>query len=293
MSFTHIKREFYPFFNSPVWVNNPARKVNGGIIVEGTLLRNGAIIRQSDLMMISSDAGDVCPVRDWPVDAFRDIAARLNDKEFPCLFARHAWKSETLLFGLVSEDDTTADLVTVMQSLVTRTHQLPEEERLYSPLLLIFQRHDLNSLEEAQRFGWEQLQRLNDNDTQDWPSHIPHSPEDSAWSFCFGGTEFFFNVSSPGHSQLRSRNLGKRVVFIVNPRAHFDILASQKDPKGIKIREKIRTRVCNYNNGYVPSELGFYGDTGSLEWKQYQLGEPGALNPSQCPLRIHKEKKPQ
>lgn len=151
----------------------------------------------------------------------------------------------------------------------------------------------LNSLEEAQRFGWQQLQSLHDHDTRDWPSHIPHSPEDSAWSFCFGGTEFFFNVSCPGHSQLRSRNLGKRAVFIVNPRAHFDILASQNDPKGIKIREKIRTRVCNYNNGYVPSELGFYGDAGSLEWKQYQLGEPGALNPLRCPLRIRKEKKSQ
>ena len=121
--------------------------------MEGALLRNGAIIRQSDLMMISSDAGDVCPVRDWPVDAFRDIAAKLNDRDFPCLFARHAWKSETLLFGLVSEENTTADLVALMQSLVARTHQLPEEERLYSPLLLIFQRRNLNSLEEAQRFG--------------------------------------------------------------------------------------------------------------------------------------------
>ena len=77
-----------------------------------------------------------------------------------CLFARHAWKSETLLFGLVSEENTTADLVALMQSLVARTHQLPEEERLYSPLLLIFQRRNLNSLEEAQRFGWQQLHLL-------------------------------------------------------------------------------------------------------------------------------------
>lgn len=261
--------------------------------MEGTLLRSGTIIRQSDLMMINNDTGDVCPARDWPIDAFRDVAARLSDKDFPCLFARHAWKSQTLLFGLVSEDNTTADLVSVMQSLVTRTHQLPEEDRLYSPLLLIFQHRNLESLEEAQRFGWQQLQCLHDNDTHNWPLHIPQSPEESAWSFCFGGIEFFFNVSSPGHSQIRSRNLGKRAVFIVNPRAHFDILASQNDPKGIKIREKIRTRVCHYNNGYVPSELGFYGDSGSLEWKQYLLTEPGALNPSQCPLHIRKEKAPQ
>ena len=96
--------------------------------MEGSLLRNGAIIRQSDLMMISRDAGAVCPVRDWPVDLFRDIASRRNDSDFPCLFARHSRKSGTLLFGLVSEDNTTADRVAVIQSLVARTHQLPEEE---------------------------------------------------------------------------------------------------------------------------------------------------------------------
>lgn len=261
--------------------------------MEDTLLRNGAIIRQSDMAMISRDTEHVCPDRNGQIDGFRDVVARLSDRDFPCLFARHAWKSETLLFGLIGEENTTADLVAVMKSLTIRTRQLPEAERLYSPLLMIFERRGLNSFEAAQKFGWQQLQALHDHDTHDWPSHIPLNPDDSAWSFCFGGTEFFFNISCPGHNQLRSRNLGKRAVFVVNPRAHFDILASQNDPKGIKIRENIRTRVCNYNNGYVPFELGFYGDEGSLEWKQYQLSEPGSLNPSRCPLHIHKDKKPQ
>lgn len=260
--------------------------------MEGTLLWDETIFKQSDLMRISRDAGEVCPVRDWQTDGFRDVALRLEDKDFPCLFARHAWKSQTLLFGFVSVHNASANLVAIMQSFVQRTRRLPEEERLYSPLLLIFEQPGLDSLKEAQRFGWQQLQILHDSDPHDWPAHIPLNPQDSAWTFCFGGIEFFFNISCPGHSQIRSRNLGKRVVFVVNPRAHFDILASQHDPKGSKVREKIRNRVCDYNNGYLPSELGFYGNESSLEWKQYQLNEPGALNPERCPLHIRKEKSP-
>lgn len=260
--------------------------------MEDTRLWDETIFKQSDLMMISQDAAEVCPVRDWRIDGFRDIALRLADRDFPCLFARHAWKSKTLLFGFVSVHNTRAEFLSLMQRFAQRTRRLPEEERLYSPLLLIFEHPELDSLEEAQRFGWQQLQMLHDSDLHDWPAHIPLDPEDSAWSFCFSGIEFFFNISCPGHSRIRSRNLGKRVVFIVNPRAHFDILASQNDPKGIKVREKIRNRVCHYNNGYVPSELGFYGNESSLEWKQYQLSEPGALNPGRCPLRIRKEKSP-
>lgn len=258
--------------------------------MKNSLLRNGTIIGQSDLQMLNRDFEKVCPVNEWQIDGFRDIAARLEDKAFPCLFARHAWKSETLLFGLISEENRAADMVAIMQRFTERTKKVPEEERLYSPLLLIFERAGLDSLEEAQRFAWQQLQCLHDVDTHAWPAHIPDDPGESAWSFCFAGIELFFNVSCPGHTQLRSRNLGKRAVFIVNPRAHFDILASHNDPKGVRIREKIRTRVSHYNNGYVPAELGFYGQENSLEWQQYLLNEPGALNPASCPLHIHKDK---
>ncbi|RPE03644.1 YqcI/YcgG family protein [Candidatus Pantoea deserta] len=258
--------------------------------MDDVLFKTGTIIRQADLMMLSRDADSHCLMHDWKTEGFRDIAFRLADREFPCLFARHAWKSETLLFGLISQQATEKDLLAVMQQFVHRTKTLPEEARLYSPLILIFERSGLHTLAEAQQFAWQQLQFLHDNDTHSWPEHIPENPQDSAWSFCFGGVELFVNISCPGHSRLRSRNLGKRAVLIINPRPHFDILASQRDPKGIKIREKIRHRVCNYNNGYVPSELGFYGDENSLEWKQYQLDEPGALNLARCPLHIRKDK---
>ncbi|WP_233592523.1 YqcI/YcgG family protein [Erwinia psidii] len=242
-------------------------------------------------MMLHRDTAHPAVRYGWKLDGFSDIAARLEERHFPCLFARHAWKSESLLFGFISQQQTTSEMLSVMDLFVRRTQSLPEEERLYSPLIVIFEQSEFSSLAQAHRFAWQQLQMLHDHDPHPWPEHIPGSPGDSAWSFCFGGTELFINISCPGHIRLRSRNLGKRVVFVINPRPHFDILASQRDPKGIRIREKIRARVSDYNHGHVPAELGFYGDKDSLEWKQYQLNEPGSASFSGCPLHIHKEKK--
>ncbi|AXF74907.1 YqcI/YcgG family protein [Erwinia tracheiphila] len=255
------------------------------------LFNNGAILRQSDLMMLRRDVTNGTLHHGWKLDGFSDIADRLEGRHFPCLFARHAWKSESLLFGFISQQQTTSEMLAIMDLFVWRTRNLPEEERLYSPLIVIFEQSEFSSLDQAHRFAWQQLQMLHDHDAVPWPAHIPNSPEDSAWSFCFGGVELFINISCPGHIRLRSRNLGKRVVFVVNPRPHFDILASHRDPKGIKIREKIRAQVRDYNQGYVPAELGFYGDANNLEWKQYQLHEPGSASFSGCPLHIRKEKR--
>lgn len=254
---------------------------------------SGTILKQSDLIMLQKDITNSAMCNDWKLDGFSDIADILGGRHFPCFFARHAWKSESLLFGFISQQQTTNEMLSLMKLFVRRTQSLPEEERLYSPLIIIFEQSEFSSLEEAHRFAWQQLQILHDHDAHPWPAHIPGSPGDSAWSFCFGGTELFINISCPGHVRLRSRNLGKRMVFVVNPRPHFDILASHHDPKGIKIREKIRARVSDYNHGYVPAELGFYGDENSLEWKQYQLHEPGSARFSGCPLHINKEKRSQ
>nr|WP_240116335.1 YqcI/YcgG family protein [Erwinia endophytica] len=228
---------------------------------------------------------------DWRLEGFKDISDRLNDSDFPCLFGRHAWKINSLLFTFVSHQEMLHNMLESMRAFIDRTHNTRPEERLYSPLVMIFEPSDFESLDAAHLFAWQRLQEMHDGDLHSWPDAIPDSPDDSAWSFCFGGTELFINISCPGHKRFRSRNLGQRVVFIINPRAHFDILASHQDIKGIKVREKIRMRVRNYNNGHIPDELGFYGDENNLEWKQYQLREPGAAEFSRCPLHIHKEKK--
>ncbi|MBR7059390.1 MAG: YqcI/YcgG family protein [Neisseriaceae bacterium] len=50
----------------------------------------------------------------------------------------------------------------------------------------------------------------------------------------------------------------------------------------------MRKRVSEYNNGIIPSELGFFGDANNLEWKQYTLSEPNTKNLEKCPFKVIK-----
>ncbi|QII38857.1 YqcI/YcgG family protein [Rouxiella badensis] len=255
--------------------------------MENGLLANGEMVKQADLRMIGHDIGKFTGEIDWRVEAFFDISLCMNDPLFPCLFARNAWKSEALNFAFVSTSSTQVDVISALKAFVHRTKTVKEEDRLYSPLLMVFEQTGFQNLRQEHEFAWQRIQEMHDGDPQTWPDAIPTDPQSNEWSFCFGGIELFINISCPSHLQLRSRNLGQHVVFVINPRAHFDIVASHKDVKGVKVREKIRRRVCNYNNGYLPKALGFYGDEHNLEWKQYQMNEPGSADFSRCPLHIH------
>ncbi len=75
---------------------------------------------------------------------------------------------------------------------------------------------------------------------------------------------------------------------IINPRENFDLVASIETRSGQLIRNKIRSRVVSFNNSPISDDLGFYGDNGNLEWKQYQLKEDGIDRPAQCPFKSNK-----
>lgn len=99
--------------------------------------------------------------------------------------------------------------------------------------------------------------------------------------------QLFINISSSKHLKYKSRNLGKDICLVINPRQIFDVVAPLNKAKGIKIRQKIRERVEAYNGFPAPKELGFFGDKDNLAWKQYQLCEEGGLENIKCPLSIH------
>ncbi|WP_218883679.1 YqcI/YcgG family protein [Burkholderia guangdongensis] len=105
------------------------------------------------------------------------------------------------------------------------------------------------------------------------------------WSFCFNGIQLFVNISSADHKILRSRNLGRHLTLVINPRENFDAVASVHTRSGRLVRERIRSRIAEFNGGLLPPELGFYGDADNREWQQYQLHEEGIEKPARCPFR--------
>lgn len=137
----------------------------------------------------------------WVEKSYADITEKLSNASFPCLFGRHAWKLETILFSFISKENRASDIISSFSELTNVTKIKKEEERLYSPLLCIFEETKFNSIEKEQSFAWEQLQILHDNDISVWPDSIPEDPERSEWTFCFNDIELFINISCPGHKK--------------------------------------------------------------------------------------------
>jgi uncharacterized protein len=221
------------------------------------------------------------------VAAFKEFNEVLSDVAFPCLFGRRAWKDKTnkVLFCDRIEN---GGFEHFKQGLIDYTEFVKNtrvDDRLFVPLI-VFVNGLLDAPKAHHLVAWQLLQYLLDTDNKSWPSNISLNPDDPLWCFCFNEVQLFFNISTPAHRVLRSRCLSSCLTLVVNPRENFDVVANSQEKSGQLIRQKIRERVREYNGGFVPTELGFFGHHDNFEWKQFQLGEHGLPRPVKCPLRI-------
>ena len=104
---------------------------------------------------------------------------------------------------------------------------------------------------------------------------------------CFDGMQLFVNMSCPAHDKRKSRNLGKYLAFIVNPRERFDIVAPDS-PEGWRVRNIIRSRCAAYDGQPHAPELGSY-QKGEIEWSQYGLSDVNGQPASTCPFEQRKD----
>jgi uncharacterized protein len=243
-------------------------------------LHEGAQISFSDLDSTS-----------WQYEALSDFNARVEDDTFPCLFSKKAFKRGSLLylFCRKRQGNKFIDLLLGLLEYTQFVRETPLSERLFSPLI-VFLSDELRGDGESQHdMGWSALNWLHRYDPMPWPKGVPIDPQEPEWCFCFNGVQLFVNMSSGDHKQLRSRNLGRQLKFVINPRENFDSVASAHTKSGRLVRQRIRSRISTYNNGFVPQELGFYGEKDNLEWTQYQLSEEGLPRPDICPFRTTRQ----
>ncbi|AIR90726.1 YqcI/YcgG family protein [Pseudomonas cremoricolorata] len=221
----------------------------------------------------------------WTCTALRQLRARLADPAFPCLFGRKAVAAQTCHLVFARAGALAADIANGLRSYVELLQPIALKQRIGNPLLVFLQTEPDSDLADQQSLAWGVLQQVHRLDPYPWPDEVARDPHDTQWAFCFNGMPLFINMSFPGHVRMRSRNLGPHTVFVINPRESFDEVASAHSESGRRIRERIRQRVADYNDGTIPASLGFFGAADNYEWQQYQLQEPGSLNPQRCPFR--------
>lgn len=228
----------------------------------------------------------------WGHSVLNDLTHTLSDDNaFPCTFARHAFKSGQLHYLFTgSPFDKQARLRVRKGLLQYLTHMdgLSGIEESMQALIIFFE-PDVSPLsaDAYHQRAWMIMQDWIDHDPLPWPQDIPLDPNMSFWSLCFRGVPLFVNVSSPAQQIRRSRNIGRSLALVTQPRAGFDRVAGNT-AKGNKMRHYIRKLMHEYDGIPAPEELGTY-HRGDLEWWQYTLQENNATRKDQCPLKTMKK----
>ncbi|MCG8293128.1 MULTISPECIES: YqcI/YcgG family protein [Pseudomonas] len=220
----------------------------------------------------------------WTHKTIEHFKETLANPDFPCLFGRKAVTARTCHIIFARAQQLADDIARGLADYVRTVEPLPIKQRIGHPLLVFLETASDTTLSDQQALAWDVLRQVHARDPQPWPEAVPQDPHDAHWSFCFAGMPLFINMSFPGHQQMKSRNLGKHIAFVINARESFDEVASASTESGQRIRARIRDRVRHYNDGVMPETLGFFGHGDNFEWKQYQLQEPGSLNPARCPF---------
>lgn len=224
----------------------------------------------------------------------KTVLETLDDKlaksaAFPCTFSQNAFARQLVRFIFLDAIDPPA--------LTAAARQLEEYVKLSRtwdgrlstahPLVVAFSTEAVPptmTVEEYHACAWKVLQFWHEIDPHPWPEDVGTDPHQPYWSMCFAGMQVFVNVSNPGHISRRSRNLGAHMLFIVNPRERFDIVAGNT-PEGRKVRAQIRSRIESYDNLGHCLQLGSYA-AGEIEWWQYGIIEENRERADRCPFQF-------
>ncbi|OKO98675.1 YqcI/YcgG family protein [Xenorhabdus eapokensis] len=211
----------------------------------------------------------------WHKEVFDNLRNKLNDPDFPCVFSKRAFRKELLMFIFVenNSNEELNHLIEALKEFIAIERKWNKEIDTAYPLVVAFSKDAIsaNNIEGYHNYGWSILQKLHDNDVAPWPENVGIDPDAEGWSMCFDGMQLFINMSTPENKKRRSRNLGGHLIFIINPRERFDVIAGE-NLIGRKIRNNIRKRVANYDGMERARQLGSYA-TGALEWWQYGLNK--------------------
>jgi FPC/CPF motif-containing protein YcgG len=249
------------------------------------------LLSSAELEALVADAHESDRVPDWAMSIYQGFSEVVARRDFPCLFARRMNHLKTGWFHFVESVETEAGCESVKSAVTAYLGILPRlsrSRRTLMPLLVAVKPEDSPlPLEAYHAQAWGLLQYLHDHDPEPWPEAIPTDPDRGDWSFCFAGQQLFSNVSCPAHELRQSRRLGDALIFVMQPRTNFDLVAGN-NPRGRIVRNEIRKRLERYDGHIVPPELGYFGTPQNREWNQMAVPDGDKPYPAVCPLRIRR-----
>ncbi|MFC0691487.1 YqcI/YcgG family protein [Paraburkholderia humisilvae] len=256
------------------------------------VMRVGATASELDLhseRLVASDwksriiagraTGAAVAVPAWLDTSYATLREQVLDAAYPCFFGTMAERRGEMFYAFVNGEDT-HDLPATMQTFA----ELASQPAYHRNNIAVFFEPDREPLaHDAYRtLFWQILQQLHDVDPDPAADAQP-DPSDEAWEFSYAGLQMFVVCACPSFRARHSRNLGPGMVLLFQPRAVFVDTITNK-VIGREARSQVRRRLDTWDKIPAHPDLGFYGDPGNLEWKQYFLDDVNLPADDRCPF---------
>jgi len=229
-------------------------------------------------IIVGSDIGNV-DFPDWLVSSYETLRTQVVDPAYPCFFGTQAEKRGEMFYSYVAGDD-----IALLPQTMAKFAELSVQPVYQKNNIAIFFEPDPKPLTHAQyhqRF-WNVLQYLHDQDRDPAADYHP-DPSDPTWEFTFAALEMFVVCACPSFRARHSRNLGPGMVLLFQPRSVFVDKVTNR-VIGVQARNEVRRRLLKWDDIPAHPDLGFYGDPGNLEWKQYFLPDENLPALDKCPF---------
>ena len=225
---------------------------------------------------------------DWLIREYNTVHTKVMNPEFPCYFGTNAERGGKLRYTYI-ERDSIDHLPSTLGEFLRLSRSHPRTR--HALVLFAEPEPSEKSLDFYRDRFWALLQWLHGHDSEPWPDDVPKDPRHPGWEYCFAGEPMFVFSSTPAYQQRASRNLGKSLVLLFQPRRVFRGIEGGT-PGGTASRAKIRAQMLKYDGMPHHPDMGAYGDPSSFEWKQFFLPDDNALVSGRCPFHAETHEAP-
>ncbi|SHH81364.1 YqcI/YcgG family protein [Pollutimonas bauzanensis] len=218
-------------------------------------------------------------IPEWLTQSYGILRRNVMDSAYPCFFGTQAERKGEMFYSYVRGKDI-SDLPETMSTFAALSVQPAYQKNN----IAIFFEPDPVPLthQDYHAHFWQALQYLHDHDVDSAVLFQP-DPSDGAWEFTYASVQMFVVCACPSFRARHSRNLGPGMVLLFQPRSVFIDKVTNR-VIGAQARNEVRRRLKEWDDIPAHPDLGFYGEPGNLEWKQYFLPDDNTPNVDKCPF---------
>lgn len=237
-----------------------------------------AIVDWRRRIIVGNEVGSVT-YPDWLEQSYSTLRAQVMDPGYPCFFGTLAERKGEMFYSYVNGKD-----ISRLPETMAKFAELSVQPAYQKNNIAIFFEPDAQALSHREYHDdfWNVLQYLHDHD-KDPAAVMQPDPADAAWEFTFSSLEMFVVCACPSFLARHSRNLGPGMVLLFQPRSVFVDKVTNR-VIGVQARNEVRRRLLTWDQLSAHPDLGFYGDPGNLEWKQYFLPDDNVPVAEKCPF---------